>query len=120
MSDIDMTQPHPIPPSAPHEQLPQGQFQPGQHQVPGQFPQPPLDLYAGLLGRMDAQFAVITEALKQSKGTAQESSGLKVVSPDVFDGIVSKSSAFLNQLSLYFQGKRIAVILIKSLSPCPI
>ncbi|KIJ34503.1 hypothetical protein M422DRAFT_233468 [Sphaerobolus stellatus SS14] len=56
---------------------------------------------------MDAQFAVMAEALKQSQGTAQESFGLKVASPDVFDGTISRSSAFLNQLSLYFKGKKI-------------
>jgi hypothetical protein len=109
MSDIDMSSyPHPIPSSAPYEQPPTGHFQPGQQQqLSGQFPQPQLDILAGLLRRMDAQFSIMAEAMKQSRGTAQESSGLKVASPDVFDGTVSKSSAFLNQLSLYFKGKKI-------------
>ncbi|KIJ53900.1 hypothetical protein M422DRAFT_25609 [Sphaerobolus stellatus SS14] len=77
MSNIDMI-PLPIPSSAPHEQLLQEHFQSGQQP----FPQVPVDFYTGLLGRMDAQFAIMAEALKQSKGTAQESFGLKVASPD--------------------------------------
>ena len=45
----------------------------------------------------------------KSPSSTQSSSfsGIKVAPPDAFDGTTSKAETFLNQLALYFHGKRL-------------
>ena len=67
---------------------------------------------------MQAQIIAMQQELDQLRSTAPNHSsttpqpltssrkGFKVAPPDIFDGTVSKSAAFLSQLSLFFHGRR--------------